>query len=219
MHKQLQVPEVEGIDLDFTPAAYFTARDLQLALPSDIRGQARRDLARKLAAQGAALPQELTAPELTVDDRRAWGAIHPMLMGGEYLPPMGQDVVEVARISLESVTADQISVRARRTPEGIAYTIVDEYDGADNYTLDPSVSHSPLSMRQLIAMLDGACERGGAVMSPVVWHIEDGMCGTDEMRGFVSVESDFYPDLGAYYNARFEQWFAENAAASAEDDE
>jgi hypothetical protein len=47
-------------------------------------------------------------------------------------------------------------------------------------------------------------------MSPVVAHVADGESAED-YRGFVAVESDFYPDLGRYYEARFDQYFAENA--------
>jgi len=47
---QQQVPEVVGIDLNFTPASDFTERDLRLTLPSDILGQARRDIVRGLVA-------------------------------------------------------------------------------------------------------------------------------------------------------------------------
>ncbi len=218
MKKKPDVPAVEGIDLDFTPAGYFVLREMHLALPSDIKGKARRDLARKLAAEGRELPAELAAPELTPDDRRMWGLIHPAMMGGDYLPRMGRDEVEIARISLKSVTGDQISVRARRRSDRIVYSIVDEYEGENGaYELHPKSSSKPLSMRQLVDFLDRACERGGAVMSPVVWQIEDGSSSVDDMRGFVTVESDFYPDLGAYYEARFENYFAEHAE-EAEDD-
>lgn len=217
MNKKSDVPEVEGIDLDFTPAGYFALRDLHLALPSDIKGKARRDLARKLAAEGSELPPELAAPELTPDDRQMWGAIHPALMGGEYLPRMNRDEVEIARISLESVTGDQISVRARRRSDRIVYSIVDEYEDQVGYELHPKTSSKPLSMRQLVELLDRACVRGGAVMSPVVWQIEDGLSSVDDMRGFVSVESDFYPDLGEYYAARFDRYFAEHAEEPEEE--
>jgi hypothetical protein len=218
MNKKPDVPEVEGIDLDFTPAGYFALRDLHLALPSDIKGQARRDLARKLATEGKELPAELAAPELTPDERRMWGAIHPAMMGGEYLPRMGRDEVEIARISLKSVTGDQISVRARRRSDRILYSIVDEYQGEyGGYELHPKSSRKPLSMRQLVDLLDSACEQGGAVMSPVVWPIEDGSSSVEDMRGFVSVESDFYPELGSYYEARFESYFAEHAEESEDE--
>src|SRR5437899_1838208 len=127
MTKKSAAPEVPGIDLDFVPTSYFTERDLHLALPSDILGKARRDMARQLAADGEDLPTELLVPVLSEDDRRAFGRIHPMLMGGEYLPPLQEGEVEIARISLRSTTADQISVRALRTSDGISYSIVDEY--------------------------------------------------------------------------------------------
>jgi hypothetical protein len=54
-------------------------------------------------------------------------------------------------------------------------------------------------------------------MNPVVWQIEDGSSSVDDMRGFVSVESDFYPELGSYYEARFESYFAEHAEESEDE--
>ncbi|MFO1303177.1 MAG: hypothetical protein U1F54_05560 [Burkholderiales bacterium] len=204
------VPVVEGIDPNFRPTSYFFARDHGLALPSDIQGMARRELARQLAAEGRDLPEELAGATLTDDDRRAWGRMHPSMMGGEYLPPMHEDEVEIARISLASVTADQISVRARRVDDGIAFRIVDEYDepGECRYEALPEHVRETLTLSELVEMLDNACDRGGAVLSHVVWNIEDGLCGVDEMRRFVSVESDFYPDLGRYYAARLDSYFA-----------
>ena len=47
-------------------------------------------------------------------------------MGGEYLPPLRKGEVEIARISLESTTDDQISIRARRGRERIRCRVVDE---------------------------------------------------------------------------------------------
>lgn len=211
MHEQAQVPEVEGIDLDFTPKSYFTERDLGLAIPSDIMGRARRDMARRLATDPSAdiddVPPELLESVLTPVQREALGAIHPSLMGGEYLPPLRKGEVEIARISLQSVTADQISLRARRTEKGIEYAIVDEYDGGGAYDLRPRASAAPLSMRALVAMLDGAHEGGGAVLC----HLElnaDTKEDAKRLLGFVSVESDFYPELGRYYARRIGRWYA-----------
>ena len=128
MNEHAQVPEVEDVDLGFTPRSYFTERDLGLTIPSDILGRARRDMARRLAADPSSsaddVPPELLESVLSAAQRHALGAIHPSLMGGEYLPPLRKGEVEIARISLQSVTADQISLRARRTEKGIEFSTV-----------------------------------------------------------------------------------------------
>ena len=208
------VEEVDGIDLEFTPESYFQSHDRGALLPSDIQGQARRELARSYAAKGMDPPKWLVAPELPEALRREWGAIHPSFMGGEYLPPVEEREVEIVRISLASTTGDTISLRARRQGKRIAYRIIDENPTEDGYELEPKTSVAPLSMRRLVNMLDCACIRGGAVLATVVWNLEDHVCNADRMRGFVSVESDFYPQLGEYYEARLtrclDAWEAEH---------
>jgi len=216
---QHQVPEVAGIDLDFTPRSYFVERDLKLALPSDILGRARRDMARRLVADGQDPPAEMLVAALTERDRVAAGRVHPMFMGGEYLPRMKSTEVEIARISLRSVTADQISVRARRRGARTAYSILDEYENEYvTYDPRPRTSSRPLSMRRLVALLDGACENGGAVMSHTM-ILMDHVDSAEELHHFTSVESDFYPALGRYYAARFDTHFSSIAPQDEEDDE
>jgi hypothetical protein len=215
--KKCSVPEFSEFDLDFRPAGYFTGRDLKLVLPSDIAGQMRREYVRRKLAAGEAVPDELAAPTLTPEQRQSIGSIHPRFMGGEYLPPLADDEVEIARVSLESTTFDQISVRARRTDEGIRYSIRDEYedDGQSIWDCRPRQSAKPLKMCEVIAMLDGAAEDGGVVLSP----LKSNWCGDPERsRRFVTVESDFYPDLGYYYAARVDQWIDEKKNEEGEDE-
>jgi hypothetical protein len=50
-------------------------------------------------------------------------------MGGEYLPDLKQDEVEIARITIASTTQDVTSVFARRGKHRIYYRVVDEYGG------------------------------------------------------------------------------------------
>lgn len=110
-------------------------------MPSDILGKARRDMARQLAGEGDGLPPELLMSAPSDSDREAFGRIHPMFMGGEYLPHLQAGEVEIARISLQSVTADQISARARWVGDQISYSIVDEYGGScGRYTVEPDSS-------------------------------------------------------------------------------
>ena len=79
-----------------------------------------------------------------------------MFMGGEYLPDLLPDEVEIARATLKSTTMDVISVRARPTKHRIIYRIVDEYydENLFHYHLIQKTSIRPLTMRQLIALID-----------------------------------------------------------------
>src|SRR6202521_1233005 len=109
----VKVPDVPGIDLDYRPRDYFWAAGLKIPLLSGIAGETRRQLVRELVEAGRPVPDGLDAAVLDEEMRQAWGRVHPSHMGGEFLPPLRNGEVEIARISLASVTADQISVRAR----------------------------------------------------------------------------------------------------------
>jgi len=205
-------PVVPGIDLTFCPRTYFGPVPLDTYLVSRVAGQERREaLRRELAVGNLDLPPELLACLLDEEDRNAIGGIHPAFMGGEYLPPLLDNEVEIARISLASVTADQISVRAQRVAGGIAYRIVDEYaDLSPEYLCRSDRSVQPLTLGELVALIDGAQEGGGAAMSALIYNVE---CGADlpaAFRDFVRVSSEFYSQLRAYYEARIEAWFDAN---------
>ena len=119
--------------------------------------------------------------------------------------------------SMQAHVGDQISIRARRLKDRIAYWIVDEYPGDEpTYNWRPRTSRQPLTLGDLIAMLDGARDCGGAVLGPVVFNIES--CGgdADEYEDFVSVSSEFYPQLHDYYETRLAAYF--DACRSADDD-
>jgi hypothetical protein len=201
----VQIREVAGIDLAFRPRNYFWAADLKIPLLSGIRGETRRQLVGQLVTGGNPIPAGLDAPVLDEESRRAWGRIHPSNMGGEFLPALCRDEVEIARISLVSVTADQISVRARRSGKRIAYCVVDEY-GSEiaTYICRPASSVSPLPLRGLIGLMESACE-GGSIILPIL-KMNPGASALEE---FISVTSDFYPDLGRYYRALTDAWVAD----------
>jgi hypothetical protein len=197
--------ETLGIDLDFRPRDYFWARDHDLALPSDISGHERREMVKRLIAAGEEVPDGLDAGRLEPELREWWGALHPMNMGGEYLPPMLDGEVEIARISLLSVTGDQISVRARRSRGHIEYRIVDEYpESGETYIPYPRTSTRRLTMGELVRMIDEATDDGGAAVGALTCNL-DLASDPQELEGFVTVESDFYPELERYYAARFNQ--------------
>jgi hypothetical protein len=219
-HVSVTVPAVPGIDLSFRPRTYFGPVSLETHLLSRVAGQERREvLRRELAAGNLDLPLELVACLLDEEDRNAIGRIRPAFMGGEYLPPLLDDEVAIARISLASVTADQTSVRAQRVAGGIAYRIVDEYgEDGPGYLCHPDRSESPLTLAELLAMIDGAQESEIVAMSALISNVESGVDDPDAYRDFVRVGFEFYPQLGAYYAARIEAWFDANCPADTEQD-
>jgi hypothetical protein len=104
--------KTNGIDLTYRPATYWPRSSNRDQLLARIKGKARRDLARTFL-QGPGLSHMdafIGRETLPAEDRRAWGWIHPALMGGEYLAEQPKGSVEIARISLASVTSDQIVV-------------------------------------------------------------------------------------------------------------
>ncbi len=145
-----------------------------------------------------------------------WGRMHPSNMGGEYLPPLRKGEVEIARISLESVTADQISIRARRIGRRIGYCVVDEYPDASTYVCHPASSVSPLSLGELIALMEAACE-GGSIIFPILATNMRDASTPAELATFITVTSDFYADLGLYYRALIDAWLEERARENSDE--
>ena len=203
----IQVSEVPGVDLNYRPRDYFWAADLNVRLLSGIVGEARRQLVRNLIEAGRPVPNGLDVAVLDEETRQMWGRLHPSNMGGEYLPLLRKGEVEIARISLQSVTADQISIRARRLSKRIGYRIVDEYESG--YICRPAGSKSTLSLQELIALMEHAWE-GGSMISPI-FKMNLGGSAPEELAEFVTVTSDFYPDLGLYYRALTDAWVDERA--------
>jgi hypothetical protein len=218
--RNLKVPPVDGIDLDFRPRSYFGPLPLEIHLIAKVTGQERREMLRARLVRGSSnYPAELQESTLDDDLREALGRMHPMLLGGEYLPPLEKNETETARISLLSVTADQISVRARSLGCRIAHRIVDEYPEDDpedgtKYRFEPGSSTQPLTLRQLVAAIESACAGG------IVWPILEMNANYGEverLHGFVTVSSEFYPQLERYYDVRIEVWLAVRAAEKAAD--
>lgn len=127
--------------------------------------------------------------------------------GGEYLPKFKKGEVEIACVQLHSTTGDVISVRARQAGKKIAYRIVDEYQA--EFTITPQKSDLPLTLRELIALLDTADAGGtkGFTNSCRDWFLEeDEEADLEELAGFVTVSSEFYPQLRRWYEKEAQEW-------------
>jgi len=107
---------------------------------------------------------------------------------------------------------DITSIRAQKSEDGYDYRIVDEYE--NNFDFVPNSSGTPLSMKELISIIDN-CE---LVTGPRDMNLEGG-CTPEEIYDFATVTSVFYPDLEAYYSEANDVWLEEKERDEAEEEE
>lgn len=200
-------PEVrETFHMDFRPETYFENLPPRTLLLSSVNGEERRAALERAIDEGGldGVASFLGEPLLDEEDRSASGSSHPAFMGGEYLPAMGQEEVEIARIVLASVTQDVVSIRARRQGRFITYSVHDEYESKIEMAFGRSTK--PLTMRKLIRLINATrltdCDWAGLVMPCIDINISEGGADPESMRGFVKIKSVFYPQLAHW----FERW-------------
>jgi len=166
------------------------------------------------------LSNELLSDSLNEEVRISLGKIHPIFMGGEYLPNYGRQEVEIARIALASTTSDVVSLRARPTGSRIKYSMLDEYN--TEFCLPQKTSCRPFSLRELIRFLDSvdhpevdpSWKCFGFVLSYNQCNLDRGT-DLERLQDFTSVSSDYYPDLGTHYCQVIEEWYAARVCEGA----
>jgi len=212
------------IDYDFRPESYWSADDPLALILRHVKGSNRRQLIRDYWNAGALkeLDDQLLKDTLTDAERKRLGRIHPSFMGGEYLPEFKIGEEEIVRVQLASITSDAISVRARPVSGGIAWRAVDEYQESGEYVLTPALSGGPLSVAELIGMLETATYtdwdlEGGLLLGWNNYNLE-GSGSAEELRGFTTIESRFYPGLGPHCERAFDDWVVERDGAAADDE-
>ena len=126
-----------SIDLAFRPDSYADFDDPVALAVNGIAGQMRREMVRDmLSAEGAKREDydevlgsiQPDILEEGADDRfiqSLSSVCGPSWMGGEYLPRVKPQEVEIARVVLQSVTMDVFSLRARWSGGRYHYRIVD----------------------------------------------------------------------------------------------
>lgn len=195
------------------PAGYWYDADVLTLLLRNVKGQERRELIRSCYEQGRLeeLAETLLRETLSEEDREELGQIHPRLMGGEYLPDYEENEMEIARIELESTTADVISIRARRGSESerIRYRIVDEYGTEFEPGLE--CSRKALTLRQLIDLIDSSVHPDIGMGLALCYNEMNAAAGCREnYRSFTRVSSEFYPQLSDHYERVYDDWVAED---------
>jgi tetratricopeptide (TPR) repeat protein len=132
-------------------------------------------------------------------------------LASPYLPPFKQHEVPICVFWLESTTHDVIELRARPDRGKIRYRVVDEYwdQGLFTYSLRKKSSERPLTLRELIDLIDTAKGDDGIVGLIAGHRAMQEESSFEKQAAFVRVWSSFYPQLGEYYQREADAWLAE----------
>ena len=206
------------IDPQFRPQSYWDPAEPLTAILGNIKGENRRQMARDFITGSAAkvlgeIDSDLLADTVGDAVRRQLGRLHPSWMGGEYLPDYLPGEVEIARIVLASTTQDVISIRARRRRGGtrILYRIVDEYHDSPSsrWSCRPRSAARPITLGQMVQLIDRAGHEDlnpdGQSLTDNLRELQEG-CDPGDLLTFVTVDSEWYPELSAYYRERAKRW-------------
>jgi hypothetical protein len=192
----------ESIDLQFRPKTYFRPEKLEKYLLSKVKGavlrkklkamfeEGRHDEVRHLAGDAA----------FSAADRKALESVHPMFMGGNYLPDTDDGEVEIARISIRSTTFDVTSVYARPVDGAIHYRVVDEYGGDTLQGPSEATTTAPMTFGEFAEFFLTAWP----LIEVLEMNYEDDVDGA---LGFFSADSDFYPELDRLCRQRVREHF------------
>jgi hypothetical protein len=116
--------------------------------------------------------------------------------------------VALAVIMLESTLSDTILVVAVPDGDGWRFEVVDEYETA--YALEPSRADEPLTLRELIELIDSATMVGEGLPPGVIYGVLalNELIGSGELEDarFVHVHSPLYPGLQEHYERQVVDW-------------
>ena len=196
------MPDPNDYDLSFRPESYWGPQSLSAYFGSRIKGELRRQAAVTEVEKDA--NPNVLSESLSEDERAAVGAVHPWFMGGEYLPDLLRNEVEIARVTFNSTTMDVISIRARQMKNRITYRIVDEYEFT-SYDLNAKSSKKPLTLGKVINQIEFATD-DGLVGGPRESNYRDGGMDPEDIWDFASVSSQFYTELSNWYDESNAEW-------------
>jgi hypothetical protein len=203
--------------LSFRPKSYFRPLDLKDHLLSIIKGAERRRHVEKLLAEGelTIVQSDLLRPTLSDADRSAAGAIHPALMGGEYLPDRGGGEVEIARITLASTLQDVTCVYARREGSRIELRVVDEHEGMTLTDATQLSVEAPLTLGGFVDFFLG----GFDLLEVLEMNFADDGYDRDAVLTFFEASSVHYPQFDRALRDRVEAWLEERQPDPDPEDE
>lgn len=192
----------ENIDLQFRPKTYFRPEKLEKYLLSKVKGAVLRKKLKALFEEGRhdEVRHLVGDAAFSAADRKALESIHPMFMGGNYLPDTEDGEVEIARISIQSTTFDVTCVYARPEDGAIHYRVVDEYGGDTLQGPSEATTTAPMTLGEFADFFLTAWP----LIEVLEMNYEDDVDGA---LGFFSADSDFYPELDRLCRQRVREHF------------
>jgi hypothetical protein len=183
----------QSIDVAYRPRSYFWPHGLKPHPLSSIKGANRRALVASALAENPdeEIPEVLLQHALPTPLRSLLGSQHPSAMGGEYLPDLVPDEVEVARITIASTTQDVTCVYASQEKDRILLRVVDEYDGDTLSGRNRLSVKRPLSLEQFVLFFLNAWD----LRAVLRMNFEDDGYPEDRVFSFFAGSSRFYPEL------------------------
>ena len=207
----------QTFDLDYRPRTYFWPLGLKPHPLSSIKGANRRSLVAGVLAEDpdADIPPVLLQSGLPDPLRRYFGSLHPSGMGGEYLPDLAAQEVEIARITIASTTQDVTCVYARQAGDAIAVRVVDEYDGGTLSIKSGRKYPAPLSLGELTKFF----LRRWNLLDVLQMNFESDGYPSEEVLRFFWASSDFYPEFDDLLRYRVRKWLKQQLDHSELQDE
>ena len=194
----------KGIDVNFRPKSYFRPQKIEQFLLSKVQNAVMRTHLEKLFADGRheeAL-QIIQSEMNSSEDRKYLEKIHPMFMGGNYLPDTDEGELEIARISILSTTMDVTCVYAKPVQGKIKLRIVDEYEG-DTLSFPTEVTvEKPMTLGEFADFF----LTGWPLMDVLEMNFETDV---ESALGFFRAQSKYYSDLDALCRERVISHFPE----------
>lgn len=199
------------IDLAYRPRTYFWPHGLKPHPLSSIKGANRRARIAKVLAEDpdAHVPEVLLQSALPEPLRAFLGRQHPSDMGGEYLPDMESEEIEIGRITIASTTQDVTCLYARPQGRGIALRVVDEYDGGTLSGGAERKARQPLSLGDLTNFFLGAWD----LCAVLQMNFEDDGYPDEKVFNFFDGSSRFYPDFDRLLRKRVRIFVRKRKAA------
>ena len=193
----MEVIVSKNIDVNFRPKSYFRPQKIEQFLLSKVQNAVLRNQLEKLFDKGRhdeavqIIQSELNSSE----DLKSLEKIHPMFMGGNYLPDTDEGEIEIARISIMSTTLDVTCVYAKPVQGKIELRVVDEYDG-DTLSFPTEITiENPMSLGEFTDFFLTAWP----LMDVLEMNFESDV---ESALGFFSAQSKYYPDLDALCRER-----------------